>query len=70
MIRGGKVHGNIMTYVRPSNIKLRNRVKTILEQLLKEANKEKLVQDIPKILEDIYEEIKINKLDIVYECKS
>jgi N-acetylmuramic acid 6-phosphate (MurNAc-6-P) etherase len=54
MIRGGKVHGNIMTYVRPSNIKLRNRVETILVQLLKEENKDELVKDIPKVLEDIY----------------
>jgi N-acetylmuramic acid 6-phosphate (MurNAc-6-P) etherase len=54
MIRAGKVHGNIMTYVRPSNLKLKARVKNILATLLIQENRADLIEKIPRILEEIY----------------
>ena len=55
MIRGGKVLGNIMTYVRPCNTKLINRVKSTLSQLLEEENRPELQQNIDGVLNHIYQ---------------
>jgi N-acetylmuramic acid 6-phosphate etherase len=54
MIRNKKVNGNIMTYVKPSNIKLKNRAHNILKNLLIQENREDLIDQIPQILDEIY----------------
>ena len=57
MIRAGKIYGNLMIYVKPSNIKLKKRIIRMLEQLL---DKEKH-PEIESMLEDIYDE---NNMDV------